>query len=341
MISIDQKIEKLSDLSSRAQIILDWLPGMQSWLNKSLNDDSLNYSFESEAELLNESLYGLYSSHVFYLKNCDIWASPERYLALTKNELSIINDVFEGKTSTAGFTQLLSAERIYTTAELTEAFAFLQDLGVHDVQIFSSLSLDGRIKLLPIVRQFSDKGLDQASIDTAVTFAIGKSIDALSFGYMVDFGFTLVNWSNVVDTSIDLNKYYESFLPFVMEYLSCPSMGLLFSHEMVGDLINDWGKNETAIGFTDLPTAISQLSHHTYGVRPATQSALPTLIENFNNVYFKFLAQCQITKHQLSQDSSMWYYYAETSQYSAVFVLAEDGCLSLKCFNKASSQEKK
>lgn len=352
MLSINQQIYEAGGLSAKAQIVLGWLPELQTWVNKLASASEDIYSFVSEAELLNQILYGLYSTSTFHLKTCDIWASPERYLELAEQDLSVIDAVESGakdKATLSRYKKLISNEDIIPDKQLEPVSAFLKMLYAEQVVDYPFLSHDSRISLLGLAEHVNAVQYGDEQIMAARTFIQNTAIDQSAIPGIAEFAFAVLDnirrskQDNSDPMSADsivslMDKHYAELLNVAMGYLSCPTMQLPFQHTQIGKTINNWGMNAEVIGFTNLPTAIAQIADQVL-VESATQESLSVRLDGFRNSLVKFMSQCKITKHTMSQDAADWYYDAESSQYTGVFVLGEDGVLCLDSINRKSSKE--
>lgn len=134
-------------------------------------------------------------------------------------------------------------------------------------------------------------------------------------------------------------KFYSLFQDLKikgMKSLACPQLALGQSTHDVRGIIQQWGEQNQAIGFSDLPTAL---------INYVLNLGVPVLLENIgnkdslvqlNDLIISLFKQPDVANQRLFQDGKTWHFTIHNGginpqklKQSAELVLDEEGCLTL------------
>ena len=259
MIYITQPIYDEASLSSKANMLLSWLPGARMWLNQAIADVALNYNFSSEGMLINSIMSGLYSSENLYLKHCDFSAAPDYLLSLSGEQLEVINEAVTTNSTEShqALNELCQQLDIVTGEQNTSLQQMLEGWADTDGYTSGNWNVSDSIALRALQQQLHSTDYNQVVIKAAAAFAQEQGIDARSFALLMAYALRVyhnlfsASKSKTITSCMksSFQQVLQNLRPLVLQRLACPQLAPPKTTSDVTPLIKQWDVTAAADWF--------------------------------------------------------------------------------------------
>ena len=349
MISIHAPIQDSSSLSVKASTLLSWIPGAAQWLQQAIEDQSLSYTFTSEASLISSILSGLYSSELMNVGQSGVVAAPEFLMSLSDDDLHTMA-LSLPQQDEQPLIDLGNQKHVLTAWHYLQARSVLDTLALTDNPLFLAMNLNDIADLCALNQVLNEQKFAAFVQSSAVQFALANACNVRAFCRLMEFAlkvysFLVKNNSAKRITAAITSKFnalYQDVSAKAMQNLGCPQLHHGQSINDAANVLMQWGAHNRAVGFADMPTAIVNYLN-VLGVQALLNNiGNDAVLQQFNQKVVGLTKQPQLTNKHLTQDGKLWLIEIGSSMTNqaqssstAEFIVSEDGCIALERLNSS------
>jgi hypothetical protein len=338
------QLNNLDDLSPATQTILQMIDCGQSWLNRSIDNNSTKKHFSSESNLLTSILKGFYNTQLLTISSLKLTVGIDKLLTINANVLRDLYNysirIIESKsacnnTIQSEINRLLENNKLVdnTALDITQQKAIKK--GISSENFLSSMDINVRLKLNKLLTETTLTQQKKTQIVAASSQANNLAQNAN--GYISLLESQLILNDRELEQSAqpyDISVMLNELTPLFESHLECPQINMPPDQLVLDNTIKNWINNKMSVGFSDIYSALNQFIK-VNKTELAESNSYEKSLNNYVATFQKCITASQANDAEVLQDGKTWFYYYDNQIGKATLAYSPDGYLSLHYFQQA------